>query len=45
MRRALLEIGLPDMPLHFAIVQGADHEAIGRRQISSLCWLTGKLRH
>ena len=45
MRRALLEIGLPDAPLHFDIVQGADHEAIGRRQISSLCWLTGKLRH
>jgi S-formylglutathione hydrolase FrmB len=43
MHRALTEIGLPDGPLHFDIVPGADHEAIGRRQVSSLCWLTARL--
>jgi hypothetical protein len=45
LRRALLEIGLADAPLHFDIVQRADHEVIGRCQISPLCWLTGKPRH
>jgi hypothetical protein len=45
MRRALLETGLPDVSLHFDIIQGADHDAAWHHQISSLCWLTGKLGH
>jgi hypothetical protein len=29
--------------LHFDIVSGTDHDSVGRRQVHSLCWLTGKL--
>jgi S-formylglutathione hydrolase FrmB len=40
---ALGEAGLPADAMHFGIVDGADHDAIGRRQVDSLCWLTSKL--
>jgi S-formylglutathione hydrolase FrmB len=43
MLRALREIGLLDSSLHFEIVEGADHDRIGHRQVNSLCWLTSRL--
>jgi hypothetical protein len=42
LQRALREIGITGDALHFDIVPGADHDAIGRRQVHSLCWLTEK---
>ena len=41
--RALREIRIAGDALHFDIVPGADHDAIGRRQVHTLCGLTGKL--
>jgi S-formylglutathione hydrolase FrmB len=41
--RALRAIGMAGDALHFDIVRGADHDAIGRRQVHSLCWLAEKL--
>jgi S-formylglutathione hydrolase FrmB len=41
--RALRTTGMGGDALHFDIVAGADHDAIGRRQVHSLCWLAGKL--
>ena len=41
--------GIPVLPvdtrdaLHFDIIAGADHDAISRRRVHSLCWLVGKL--
>ena len=43
LHRALRTIGMTDDALHFDIVPGAGHDAIGRRQVDSLCWLTGRL--
>jgi hypothetical protein len=43
LHRALQKIGMADNTLHFDIVPGADHDAIGRRQVRSLRWLTEKL--
>jgi hypothetical protein len=43
LHRALSKIGIAGDALHFDIVSGADHDAIGRRQVHSLCWLTEKL--
>jgi S-formylglutathione hydrolase FrmB len=42
LRRALREIGIAGDALHFDIVPGADHDAIGRRQVRSLGWLAKK---
>jgi S-formylglutathione hydrolase FrmB len=41
--RALRTAGMMGGALHFDIVPGADHDAIGRRQVHSLCWLAEKL--
>jgi S-formylglutathione hydrolase FrmB len=43
LHRALRENGITDDTLHFDIVPGADHDAIGRRQVQSLCWLATRL--
>ncbi|MGC1283891.1 MAG: alpha/beta hydrolase-fold protein [Streptosporangiaceae bacterium] len=41
--RALHASGMASNALVFEIVPGADHDAIGRRQVQSLCWLTRRL--
>jgi S-formylglutathione hydrolase FrmB len=41
--RALRASGIASDALHFEIVPGADHDAIGRRQVQSLCWLAGRI--
>jgi S-formylglutathione hydrolase FrmB len=41
--RALRTLGMTAGAVHFDIVPGADHEAIGYRQVHSLSWLTGTL--
>jgi S-formylglutathione hydrolase FrmB len=41
--RALRRTGIAGDGLHFEIVPGADHDAIGRRQVDSLCWLAERL--
>jgi S-formylglutathione hydrolase FrmB len=43
LHRALRATGTAADALHFDIVPGADHGAIGRRQADSLCWLAGRL--
>ena len=41
--RALRALDMATEALHFDIVPGADHEAIGRRQVHSLSWLAERL--
>jgi S-formylglutathione hydrolase FrmB len=43
LHRALRGNGMTDDVLHFDIVPGADHDAIGDRQVQSLCWLATRL--
>jgi S-formylglutathione hydrolase FrmB len=43
LHQALGQAGLTADAVHFGIVDGADHDTIGRRQVDSLCWLTSKL--
>jgi hypothetical protein len=43
LHRALRASGMASDALHFDIISGADHDAIGRRQAQSLCWLARRL--
>jgi Putative esterase len=43
LERAMDRIGLLPAARHTAVVAGADHDTIARRQVDSLCWLTSKL--
>ena len=43
LHRVLAASGMASDALHFDIVPGADHDAIGRRQVRSLCWLARRL--
>ena len=43
LHRVLAASGMASDALHFDIVPGADHDAIGRRQVQSLCWLARRL--